>query len=228
MRVLEELLSVGVGTSVLGRIGLRTILEVHISLHFLLEKDDQALWKKWRTFGAGQAKLNALRFDDVLEPPKYIDVDNIERIAGEDIWEEFLTINIGSWSGLDLRRLSEQSGLKDTCDKYYSWTSGYVHGTWGPVRESCFSTCGNPLHRLHRYPESQPLPDVVDDAAILVDGILEDLGQSLSGFGTAADQVRPGDAASIKCPFGATESRRAWPALVGLWHLQARGNPTST
>jgi hypothetical protein len=80
-------------------------------------------------FGAGQAKLNALRFDDVLEPPKYIDVDNIERIAGEDIWEEFLTINIGSWSGLDLRRLSEKSGLKDTYDKYYSWTSGYVHGT---------------------------------------------------------------------------------------------------
>lgn len=178
MRVLEELLSIGVGTSVLGRIGLRTILEVHISLHFLLEKDDEALWKKWRTFGAGQAKLNALRFDDVLEPPKYLNVDNIERIAGEDIWEEFLTINIGSWSGVDLRRLSEQAGLKNTYDKYYSWTSGYVHGTWGPIRESCFSTCGNPLHRLHRYPESQPLPDVVDDAAILVDDILDDLDRA--------------------------------------------------
>jgi hypothetical protein len=182
MRVLGELLGIGNGTSILGRLGLRTILEVHISLRFLLVRDDEVLWKKWRTFGAGQAKLNALRFDEALAPPKYINVESIEQIAGEDIWEEFLSINIGSWSNLDLRRLSEQSGSKDTYDKYYSWTSGYVHGTWGPIRESCFRTCGNPLHRLHRYPESQSLPDSVDDAAMLVDNILEDLNKAYPGF----------------------------------------------
>jgi hypothetical protein len=182
MRVLGELLSIGVGTSVLGRLGLRTILEVHISLRFLLGKDDQTLWRRWRTFGAGQAKLNSLRFDNALEAPKYLNIENIERIASEDIWEEFLAINIGSWSGLDLRRLSEQSGVKDTYDKYYSWTSGYVHGTWGPVRESCFVTCGNPLHPLHRYPESNTLPDAVDDATMLVDSILDDLERAYPGF----------------------------------------------
>jgi hypothetical protein len=182
LRVLDELLRTGVGMSVLGRLGLRTIFEVHVSLRFLLTKDDQTLWKRWRTFGAGQAKLNSLRFDDTLTAPKYLNVESVERIASEDIWEEFLSINIGSWSGLDLRRLSEQSGLKDIYDKYYSWSSGYVHGTWGPIRESCFVTCGNPLHRLHRYPEGRTLPDAAEDATLLVDNILDDLDRAYSGL----------------------------------------------
>lgn len=182
LRLLDELMGLGVGTGIIGRIGLRSILEIHINLRYLLRKDDMALWKKWRTFGAGQAKLNALRFDENLEPPKYIDVESIERIANEDIWEELLTISIGSWSGHNLRKLSENAGLKDTYDKYYSWTSGYVHGTWGPVREACYQTCANPLHRLHRYPERRLLPDTVNDAAELVDEILGDLDKAYPSF----------------------------------------------
>ncbi len=182
IRLLEELLSIGIGTSVLGRLGLRTILEVHISLRFLLVRNDQTLWSKWRSFGAGQAKLNSLRFDDAVDAPKYLSIENIDQIAKEDIWEELLIINIGSWSGLDLRHLSEQAGLKDIYDKYYSWTSGYVHGTWGPIRESCFVTCGNPLHRLHRYPETHSLPDAVCDATMLVDNILDDLEKPYPGL----------------------------------------------
>jgi hypothetical protein len=182
LRILEEMLGIAIGSSALGRLGLRTILEVHINLRFLLGKDDATLWQKWRAYGAGQAKLNLLKFDKNIEPPRYIDTDTIERIAGEDIWEEFLSINLASWSGSDLRRLSEQSGLKETYDKYYSWTSGYAHGMWGPIRESCFQTCGNPLHRLHRYPHSGTLQDTVDDAAELVDEILADLEKAYPSF----------------------------------------------
>ncbi|MBW2664360.1 MAG: hypothetical protein JRD93_20885, partial [Deltaproteobacteria bacterium] len=169
LRILAELFSIEIGNSVLGRLGIRTILEVHINLRFLLTKNDKNLWKKWRVYGAGQAKLNALKFDDNIEAPKHIDVESVEKIAGEDMWEEYLTIDLASWSGLDLRRLSEQSGLKDTYDKHYSWTSGYAHGMWGAIRESCYQTCGNPLHRLHRYPERRRLRDTVDDAAQIVD-----------------------------------------------------------
>ncbi len=173
LRILDEMMSIGIGPSALGRLGLRTILEIRINLKYLLSKDTADLWKKWREYGAGQAKLNALKFDDSIEPPKHIDIESIEQIAGEDIWEEFLSVNIASWSGLDLRKISEQSGLKDIYDKHYSWTSGYSHGMWGAIRESCYQTCGNPLHRLHRYPERQSLQDTVDDAAILVDAIIQ-------------------------------------------------------
>ena len=182
LRILAELFSIEIGNSVLGRLGLRTILEVHINLRFLLTKNDENLWKKWRVYGAGQAKLNALKFDDNIEAPKHIDVESVEQIAGEDMWEEYLTIDLGSWSGLDLRRLSEQSGLKDTYDKHYSWTSGYAHGMWGAIRESCYQTCGNPLHRLHRYPERRRLQDTVDEAAQLVDQILCDLNGAFPNF----------------------------------------------
>jgi len=182
VKVLDEMLGIGIGTGILGRLGLRTILEAHISLRYLLHKDDPELWKKWRSYGAGQAKLNALRFDELMDPPKHINQSTIEAIAGEDLWEEFLNIELGSWSGLDLRKISEKAGVKDAYDAHYSWTSGYSHGTWGPVRESCFETCGNPLHRLHRYPKQQNLPDTISDACLLVNSILDDLDKSYPGF----------------------------------------------
>lgn len=182
LRVLDELLGIGIGTGILGRLGLRTILECHISLRYLMALDNSDLWKKWRTYGAGQAKLNALRFDELMDAPKHIDVSTIEAIAGEDLWEEFLNIELGSWSGLDLRKLSEIANVKDAYDAHYSWTSGYSHGTWGPIRESCYDTCGNPLHRLHRYPLRQNLPDTVADACILINCILEDLDKAYPEF----------------------------------------------
>jgi hypothetical protein len=182
LRILQELLGIGIGSSIIGRLGLRTILEVRITLHYLIKNDDKKLWEKWRMYGAGQAKLSALKFDENLDPPKHINIENIEKIAGEDLWEEFLTINLGNWSGLDLRRLSERADLKDIYDSHYSWTSGYTHGTWGPIRESCYQTCGNPLHRLHRYPERRALAETVEDAAQLADGILEDVDISYPSF----------------------------------------------
>ena len=74
LRALVEMMGFGIGTSVLGRLGLRTLLEIRVSLKYLLDEDDHALWKKWRSYGAGQAKLNALRFDDSVEPPSYVDM----------------------------------------------------------------------------------------------------------------------------------------------------------
>ncbi len=131
LRILDEMMGIGIGTSILGRLGLRTILEIRINLKYLLDQDNEELWKKWREFGAGQAKLNVLKFDELIDPPKYIDIKSLEQIANEDIWEEFLTVNLASWSGLDLRKLSERTGLKNDYDKHYSWTSGYAHGMWG-------------------------------------------------------------------------------------------------
>lgn len=184
LRILEEMLGIGIANSVLGRLGLRTIFEIRVNLKYLLTKDSPELWKKWREYGAGQAKLNALKFDDAIDPPKHIDIESIEAIAGEDMWEEFLTVNLAGWSGLDLRKLSEQSGLKESYDRHYSWTSGYSHGMWGPIRESCYRTCGNPLHRLHRYPERIALTDAVDDACLLVDEILEEVHVAYATFET--------------------------------------------
>lgn len=182
LRLLDEMLAIGIGTGILGRLGLRTLLELRVNMRHLLSKDDPGLWKTWREYGAGQAKLNALKFDDFVSPPKFINVDSIEQIAGEDVWEEFLSVNLAGWSGIDLRKMSESVGLKPLYDSHYSWTSGYSHGMWGPVREACFRTCGNPLHRLHRFPEDRALQDTIDDAVSLMDEILSDVAIAYPGF----------------------------------------------
>ena len=182
LRILEEMMGIGIWNSVLGRFGLRTILEVRINLKYLLSEDDAGLWKKWREYGAGQAKLNALKFDESIDPPKYIDVTSIEQIASEDKQEEFLSVNLANWSGRDLRGVSEGVDLKDTYDQFYSWTSGYSHGMWGPIRESCYQICANPLHRLHRHPQRVPLPDTVDDAAMLVDEVIQHVDEAYPTF----------------------------------------------
>ena len=183
LRILEEMMSIGIGSSVLGRLGLRTVFEVRVNLTYLLGQNDPELWKRWREYGAGQAKLSSLKFDDLIEPPKYIDIASIDQIASEDIWDEFLTVNIASWSGLDLRAISEKSGLKELYDQYYSWTSGYSHGMWGAVRESGFQVCSNPLHRFHRYPSRLYLRDTVDDVALLVDQVMQCVDDAYPPFG---------------------------------------------
>ena len=109
LRILNETMGIGISTSVLARLALRTILETRVNLAYLLKQDDQQLWDKWRRYGAGQAKLNALKFQDLVEPPAYINLESLEAIATEDVWQEFLTVNLGSWNNSDLRRTSDQS-----------------------------------------------------------------------------------------------------------------------
>ena len=182
LRILTEMMGIGISNGILSRVGLRTILEIRINLKHLIDNNDTDLWKRWREYGAGQAKLSSLKLDDAEEKPQYIDAERIESIASEDIWEELLTIDIGHWAKGDLRRISEEAQLKDLYDQYYPWTSAYSHGMWGAIRESSFQTCGNPLHRLHRYTERQPLKDCLYDAVTLLDEILEHVDEEYPSF----------------------------------------------
>ena len=182
MRILTETMSIGISSGVLSRLGLRTLLELRINLKHLTDADDNELWRRWRHYGAGQAKLTSLKLEDSEEQPRYVDNETIERIASEDLWEELLTIDLGNWANADLRKMSEQAQLKSTYDQYYPWTSAYTHGAWGAIRETSFQKCGNPLHRLHRYPERQPLQDCLYDAVKLVDEILGHLDNEYPSF----------------------------------------------
>ena len=182
LRTLEEMMGIGNGTGILGRLGLRTILEIRINLHYMMEKDTPEIWARWREYGAGQAKLNVLKFSESVEAPEFIDLETIESIASEDVWEEFVNVNLASWTGHNLRKLSERADVKPEYDQYYSWTSAYAHGMWGSIRESSFQVCSNPLHRLHRRPERMSLGDTVEDAARLVDDIIRDVAEAYPEF----------------------------------------------
>lgn len=175
LSLLQELLRIGASQSISARLALRTIVECYITLAYLTKKDDPKLWESYRVFGAGQAKLQYLKIEELDSNPSYVDVETLKALANEDAWEEFLSIDLGHWEKANLRNLSIDANVKDMYDQYYSWTSSFTHGHWGSVRDTVYDTCGNPLHRLHRIPRNsaRALPDVVTDVCTLTDKILE-------------------------------------------------------
>ena len=151
---------------ILGRVGLRTLMETLIVLSYLIREDSAGKWAAYRLYGAGQAKLALLKLADVDKLPAFVNLETLEALANEDIWEEFVPINIGHWDTSNLRELSARSGSKALYDEFYPWTSSYAHASWGAVRDSAFTVCINPLHRLHRIPLESPrrVPSVHQDA----------------------------------------------------------------
>ena len=175
LTILNEVLRVGNSSAVLGREGLRTLLECCITLGYLVNKNDESLWQTYRVYGVGQAKLAFIKLDELDQAPYYVDKNTLQQLANEDMWQEYLSIDLGHWNDTDLRKMSIVANMKDAYDKFYPWTSSFAHGHWGSVRDTVFETCGNPLHRLHRIPKEQPtmLPDVIPDTCYLVDRTLE-------------------------------------------------------
>lgn len=159
-----------------GRILLRTITENFITLSYLQLKDDATIWLQYRSYGSGQTALAFLKTSALSEAPDYIDMDRLEMLANEDIWFEAKDINLGAWANKNLRAMAQDAGVKDVYDRYYDWTSGFSHAHWGSVRDTVFTTCLNPLHRLHRIPHPmQPMPSVLTDCCKLCNRLLDGL-----------------------------------------------------
>jgi hypothetical protein len=213
LAILDELVSIGNSTAILGRIGLRTLFECYVTLLHLKNRDDPTLWIAYRQYGAGQAKLAFLKLDDAATTPtpSSVDPEILRQLANEDRWLEFVSIDLGHWAATDLRKLSEDAGVKPDYDRLYPWTSAFTHGNWAAVRNSCFDLCINPLHRLHRRLRSDTanLGDVVADACELVDKILDTIDSLYPGFPqrvTLPSQNRVPRERAL-----ASRRRRGWP-----------------
>ena len=186
--ILVELLGIGIAQGILGRLGLRAILEAYITLSYLASKDDPLLWEGYRTYGQGQAKLALLKVDEFVAAPSFVTSELLDQVASEDKAPEYLSINLGHWANADLRKLSDTAGVKDAYDRIYPWTSAFVHSNWASVRVTTMATCGNPLHRLHAVlqPSSNVLDDVLEDACDLAEAMLTIVNQL---YGTTLPSV---------------------------------------
>ena len=168
-----------------GRILLRTIAECLITLKYLRVKDSPTVWRQYRNYGVGQAGLALLKTSEIGEVPDYLDTKKLEMLANEDAWMEFQDIDLGAWANKNLRAMSKEAGVKDVYDRYYDWPSGFVHGNWGSIRDSVFTTCLNPLHRLHRVPYPlQPMPSVLSDCRKVCNLLLDELDALYPRFNT--------------------------------------------
>lgn len=186
--VLLELLTLSNSTSILGRMGLRSLSELLINFMTLAKRDEPDRWQKFRDYGYGQAKLAYLKLLETERLPDFAPIESLEALANEDIWHEFREIHIGNWADSDLRSMAQSQGIKEGFyDKYYDWSSAFVHGNWAAIRDAEYDLCLNPLHRLHRVVtvSKKALPDVITDAVEIVTRILAVLNELYPGFVSA-------------------------------------------
>ncbi|MBK9949215.1 MAG: hypothetical protein IPP12_18825 [Nitrospira sp.] len=173
--VLEEIGMHRIHTRIVGAVALRSLVEVCITLRYLAKTDSSEMWQSYRVYGAGQAKLAFLKMQQTHgDLPNFLDESMLYEIANEDRWQEFLDIDVGHWANSNLRKLAIDCGAKDIYDKYYDWSSGFIHGNWAAIRDTNFVNCHNALHRLHRIPRvvHRTLNSVEPDAIGLVNEMI--------------------------------------------------------
>jgi hypothetical protein len=171
LSLLEEIAAPPYSQLLVGRVGLRTLAEIVITFAYLVKEDSAMLWTTYRNFGSGQAKLAFLKIEEATgDAPAFVEQETLFQIANEDMWQEFVNVDIGHWAGTNLRDMAIRGKTKPIYDQYYDWTSTFVHGHWCSIRDSNFATCHNPLHRLHRIPRPyhRLMPTVVPNAVKLV------------------------------------------------------------
>ena len=138
---------------------LRSIIETKIVLHWLIKRQDQALFEAFKDYGRGQLKLLALHVRDYLasmeEPPAALVeyAEALGRQANEEASEEFQDIDLStSFAGVTIRDMAIEVGLKRDYDLVYSPASSSTHGEWTALDRYALERCTNPTHMWHRVP----------------------------------------------------------------------------
>jgi hypothetical protein len=145
---------------------LRCMVEVYITLAWILIEPEERS-KKFIEYGLGQEKLIIKhRNDEAADQGLDIDDDPINQEAIE--WLEgqkysfLIDVELGSWSGLDARRMAEEADCLDFYRYTYPRFSTVVHSTWNHISRYDLLTCMNPLHGGHHIPRTWPLPISTD------------------------------------------------------------------
>lgn len=148
---------------------LRAIADVFISLAWIL-KDAGPRAKQFVEDGQGAIKLQIAHHKRALETATDPgEIAQLRQMA--DIWSEWLTdqkmeafieVNLGSWSGLNTRKMADEAGFIDFYNYVYQPFSGVAHSNWAHV--SVYNTvyCENPAHRLHRGAAIAPVEPAMD------------------------------------------------------------------
>lgn len=166
---------------------LRILVEIYINLKYLTHRQDATLWEKFYKYGIGKCKqifLKSIEKED-NELPEYINVENLYNYASENGWIEMQDIDLGDWGKTSLRDRAIESSIKDFYDKHYDFLSAFSHGQWGALRQTVFTTCMNPLHKVHIVPKISPsigIESVHIEATKIMNLLLELLNQNYPPF----------------------------------------------
>lgn len=170
---------------------LRNLVESRIVLKWLIKQDDSELYRKFKDYGRGRLKLLLLHlreYCDGMENPSQELLDQVEyldALVNQEIWEEYQDISIEkNFANKDVRKMAEEVGLMSDYRLVFAPTSSILHGEWGQLDQFVLAPCGNPLHRGHRIPNTDPSvavgPGIVESALTMLRHLVDDYCRALN------------------------------------------------
>jgi hypothetical protein len=137
---------------------LRTMSDLYINLSWIF-KNPLERSKQFIAFGIGQEKLEIEHLRSQLDSEDGENKEMMEKIIEErsawlnfQRWHFLTEVNVGSWSGLDSRKMAEEAGCEDLFKFQFSPFSASIHNTWHFIGKNNLEICDNSLHRFHRIP----------------------------------------------------------------------------
>ena len=171
LKIFAEINENSLGNSILGRHGIRTIIEVYIMLKYLLkrEMEQPKIWEEYKLYGVSKYKLILLkaRESNSIDMTSHFSLPMVEALVNEIRWEEFIDVNLNYFDKQGIRDKSIDVGEKELYDLFYDYDSNFSHGLWGAVRESSMLHCNSSDHQFHIVPDiydNQNLPDTKSDS----------------------------------------------------------------
>lgn len=175
---------------------LRTMVDTYITLAWIFEKPIERA-REFILYGLGQDKLY---FEHIKKDLKKSgeDTDNhpivkdMEKLINSYRFADLTEINLGSWSGLNTRKMAEEAGCMEIYRYAYVPFSAATHSTWNHVSKYNLEPCSNPLHGYHKIPVDPNLPvdisylyravEYVEETFVLFDTKTNVKGDALSSI----------------------------------------------
>lgn len=171
LKIFIEINKKSLGNSILGRHGIRTIIEVYIILKYLLKREIEQpkIWEEYKLYGISKYKLILLkaRESSSIDKTSHFSLPIVEVIVNEIRWEEFIDVDLNYFDKQGIRDKSIDVGEKELYDLFYDYDSNYSHGLWGAIRENSMLHCNSADHQFHIVPDfynNQNLPDTKSDS----------------------------------------------------------------
>lgn len=146
---------------------LRTMADTYITFAWIFREPFERS-QEYISYGLGQEKLYIEHLKAQLEADGEGEVDEHPLIRNREEWLNsqrfaFLTeVNVGSWSGVDTRKMAEDAECIDVHRFAYAPFSSTTHSMWNHVGKCNLDICRNPLHRHHGIPVDPSLPGEPD------------------------------------------------------------------
>lgn len=142
---------------------LRAMTDLHIALAWIIiDLEERA--KKYILHGLGEEKLLMEHYKKEIEDNPDDDLEQLKQIVEfKKMWinsqrhDFFVEVNLGNWSQLDYRRMSQEAECESLYKFAYKPFSHVAHNMWPHISMYNCKVCNNPLHKHHLIPN---IPDM--------------------------------------------------------------------